>query len=118
MMRPDTLDNTLREKMGTNIQEFLQNLFPRTLESDPNGPGTILSGMISALGISAGPNCSCKQHAIKMNVEGPEWCEQNIDTIIEWLREESEKRNLPFVETIARLIVQRAIKKSKRLLSK
>lgn len=118
MLTPLALENTLKQKMGDNILEFLQNLFPKTLETCPNGPGTILSGMISALGIKANPNCSCKRHAIQMNTEGPDWCEKNIDTIIGWLREESVKRNLLFIESIARLMVQRAINKSRRLLQK
>ena len=118
MITPLTLENTLLEKLGDDIQGYLQSLFPRTLEDDPNGPGTILSGMFSALGITASANCSCKRHAVEMNIKGNDWCEQNIDTIMSWLKEESHKRRLPFVETIARLIVQRAISKSRRLLSK
>jgi hypothetical protein len=118
MLTPLALENTLRSIMGENVQKYLQNLFPKTLESEPNGPGSILSGMISALGIRANPNCSCKKHALKMNEEGPDWCEQNIDTIVGWLKEESEKRKIPFVETIARLMIKRAISKSRRLLSK
>lgn len=118
MITPLALENTLREKLGENPQAFLQNLFPRTLESDPNGPGTILAGMLSALGIRSAPNCACKRRAIQMNTEGPDWCEQNMDTILSWLKEESEKRKLPFIESIAKLIVQRAISKSRRLLSK
>jgi hypothetical protein len=112
------LEGSLREKIGENVQAYLQSLFPRTLESDPNGPGTILSGMISALGIHSTPNCSCRRHALQMNASGPDWCEQNMDTILGWLKEESSKRKLPFVETVARLMVQRAINKSRRLLAK
>lgn len=108
----------LKEIMGDNQQKFLQSLFPVTLEDNPNGPGSILSGMISALGIKSTPNCSCRKHAIEMNEKGPEWCEENMDTILGWLKEESEKRKIPFVETVARMMVNRAISKSKRLLNK
>ena len=38
-----------------------------------------------------------------------DWCEQNIDTIVGWLREEAEKRKLPFVAVGAKLLVKRAI---------
>lgn len=116
-LTPLALENTLKAIMGDDVQSYLQNLFPRTLESDPNGPGTILSGMISALGIQSSANCSCKRHAIEMNTKGPDWCEQNMDTIVGWLREESEKRKLPFIETVAKLMISRAISKSRRLLS-
>lgn len=108
----------LKELMGENPQAYLQNLFPKTLESDPDGPGAILAGMISAMGIKSTPNCSCKKHALEMNNNGPDWCEENLGTILDWLNEESKKRNLPFVRTVAKLIVQRAINKSRRIKKK
>lgn len=110
-------EQKLKHMLGNEPQKFLQDLFPRTLESDPNGPGTILSGMISAMGIKSSPTCSCRRHAIEMNTKGPDWCEENLGTILGWLEEESKKRNLPFVRTVAKLIVQRAINKSRRLLA-
>tara|TARA_B100002019_G_scaffold290471_1_gene308249 strand:+ start:2614 stop:3189 length:576 start_codon:yes stop_codon:yes gene_type:complete len=108
----------LKELMGENPQAYLQNLFPKTLESDPDGPGAILAGMISAMGIKSTPNCSCKRHALEMNNNGPDWCEENLGTILDWLNEEAQKRNLPFVRTVAKLMVQRAINKSRRLKKK
>ena len=38
--------------------------------------------------------------------------------ILNWLNEESKKRNLPFVRTVAKLMVQRAINKSRRIKKK
>lgn len=114
----DIAEEYLKLLMGDDPQSYLQTFLPRTLEDDPDGPGTILSGMFGALGIKSSPTCSCKRHAIEMNTRGPEWCEQNLSTILSWLREESSKRNLPFIESIASLIVKRAINKSKRLLAK
>lgn len=111
-------ESLLREKMGTDQASFLRKLFPVTLEENPNGPGTILSGMISSLGIKTTANCSCKKHALEMNEKGPDWCEQNIDTILSWLREESNKRGLPYVDTVARMMVNKAIAKSRKLLNK
>ncbi len=112
------LEQKLREKLGDNPAKVIRGLFPRTMEEDPNGPGTILSNMISTMGIKSTPNCSCRRHAIEMNIKGPDWCEANMDTILGWLKEESTKRNLPFVEMVARMIVQRSIKTSRRLLKK
>lgn len=109
-------ETKLRESLGTDPARVLRNLFPKTLEECPNGPGTILSGMISSLGIKSTANCSCRRHAIEMNENGPDWCEANIDTILSWLKTESENRRLPFVEAIARMMVKRAISKSRRLL--
>lgn len=110
------IENKLKEQLGDNIAKKLRSLFPKTLEEDPNGPGTILSGMISSIGIKSTPNCSCRRHAIEMNTKGPEWCENNIDTILGWLKEESAKRSIPFIDAVARLMVRRAIRTSKRML--
>lgn len=89
---------------------------PETLEDYPNGPGTILSKMLSKIGIKSTPNCSCRRRAMEMNSRGPEWCAENIETIVGWLREESEKRKLPFVDFAGRLLIQRAIKISRKAL--
>lgn len=114
----DNLEQIFSNKLGDDPQAFLQSLFPKTLESDPDGPGTILSGMIATMGIKTTPTCSCKRHAIQMNEKGNDWCEANMTTILGWLKEESAKRNLPFVESIAKMIVNRAIKTSRRLKAK
>ncbi len=50
-----------------------------------------------------------------MNRNGIDWCEQNISTIVGWLKEESAKRKIPFVESLASLVVKRAIRTSKQL---
>jgi hypothetical protein len=112
------VDQVIADQMGPDPQAYLQSKFPRTLEQDPNGPGTILAGMIKSLGINASPTCSCRQRAIQMNIEGADWCDANIETIMSWLKEESQKRSLPFIDMIARAMVNRAISKSRRLLNK
>jgi hypothetical protein len=109
------LEDRLTTLLGNNPAQTLRNLFPKTLEENPNGPGSILSGMLSSLGIQATPNCSCRRNAIAMNENGPEWCEQNMDTILGWMKTEATKRSLPFVDPVARMMVNRAISKSKRL---
>jgi hypothetical protein len=114
----ENLEAILLNKLGDDPQSFLQSLFPKTLESDPDGPGSILSGMIASMGIKTTPTCSCKKHAIEMNENGCDWCEQNMSTILKWLKEESAKRNLPFIETVAKMMVQRAIRTSRRLKAK
>lgn len=112
------IENKLKQELTSNPAKKLRSMFPKTLEEDPDGPGTILSNMISSIGIKSSPTCSCRRHAIEMNTNGNDWCEANIDTILGWLKEESAKRNLPFVEVVAKLLVQRAIKTSRRILNK
>lgn len=97
-----------------NIEHYLQNLFPRTLEDDPYGPGSILASMFSAIGIKSTPTCSCRRHALEMNKNGIEWCENNLETICGWLQEECKKRHIPYVDAVARMVVNRAINKAKK----
>lgn len=104
----------LLELSNGNMEIFLQKLFPRTLEDDPYGPGSILASMFSAIGIKSSPTCSCRRHALEMNKNGIEWCEENLDTICGWLQEECKKRNIPYVETVAKMVVNRAISKAKK----
>lgn len=111
------IETKLKNYLGEDPAKTLRSLFPKTLEENPNGAGTILTGMISALGIKSSSTCSCRRHALEMNEKGPDWCEQNIDTIVSWLKEESQKRGLPFVETVGRMMVNRAIAKSRKLLA-
>ena len=73
--------------------------------------------MIKSVGIQMTDSCSCKKHALEMNEKGNDWCEQNIDTVVGWLRDEAKRRNLPFLDAIGKLLVGRAIKKSRKLLA-
>jgi len=109
------IENKLKEYLGPDPAIKIRSLFPKTLEEDPNGPGSILSGMFSVIGIKSTPTCSCRKHAIEMNTKGNTWCENNIETIIGWLKEESIKRKIPFIESLAKMVVNKAIKKSKEL---
>jgi hypothetical protein len=76
---------------------------------DPTGTGTFLSSMLEKIGIKASPNCACKTRAKIMNCRGPDWCEENIDKIVGWLREEATKRKLPFIDFAGKLLIKRAI---------
>lgn len=111
---PQQARQKLLEISNGDLQSFLQNKFPKTLEQEPHGPGTILSNMLSIIGIKSSPTCSCKRHALEMNSRGVDWCENNVETICEWLKAESVNRNIPYVDGIAKIIVVRAIKKAKK----
>lgn len=105
----------LKARLGDDIQASLQAMYPRTLEQDPDGPGSILTGMIKTLGISSSSTCSCRRHALEMNDKGPDWCEENMETILSWLRDEAKKRGLPFIDMVGKAMVQRAINRSRKL---
>lgn len=82
-----------------------------------NGPGTELKKLLKKFGIEATPTCSCNSKAKLMDqkeANDPGWCEKNIDTIVGWLREEANKRGLPFVDLAGKMLVQRAINNYKK----
>jgi hypothetical protein len=77
--------------------------------------GTALSELLGRFGIKADEKgCRCKSHAAHMDAAGCEWCEQNVDTIVGWLRESAAERGLPFVDMAARLLVRRAIANARK----
>lgn len=82
-------------------------------EQDPTGPGTFLAKTLEKIGIKSSPTCSCKARAIRMNEMGNDWCADNVPLIVSWLREEAEKRRLPFIDMAGTLLVKRAISLSR-----
>jgi hypothetical protein len=78
------------------------------------GAGHFLSRSLSWFGLRGSENCKCRARARLMDQRGPDWCEENLPEVLEWLREAAEERGLPFVEAIATLFVRRAIAKDRR----
>ena len=81
---------------------------------DRGFPGQELKKLLKKIGIVASPNCPCNKRAKFMDMQGVEWCEENIDTIVEWLQEEATKRKLPFAQMAGKILVKRAIYNAKR----
>ena len=85
------------------------------LPPHPGGAvGTELKKLLAAIGIHSQPNCSCNKRAKMMDATGPDWCEQNISTIVGWLRQEATRRGLPFIDTAAKALVMLAIARARR----
>ena len=78
------------------------------------GPGTELKKLLAKIGIKSSPTCSCNKRAKTMDENGIEWCEQNVETICDWLAEESAKRKLPFVRLAGKAIIHMAIRRAKK----
>ena len=78
------------------------------------GPGTELKAMLSWLVITPTPTCSCNQRAIQMDFWGADECERRKEEILGWLKEEAQKRSLPFVEPAARKMVEWAISRARK----
>jgi hypothetical protein len=79
-----------------------------------DGAGTYLKKYLGRIGITATPTCSCNAKAQHMDIMGVKWCEENVDLIVSWLKEQATNRNLPFVELPARLLVKHAISSAKK----
>lgn len=79
------------------------------LNTASGGPGTELKKLLSKIGINPTPTCSCNSRARIMDEWGTDICEQEIGTILEWLREEATKRKLPFIDMAGYILIKRAI---------
>lgn len=89
--------------------------YPKVKRPGPTGgPGTELKALLKYIGITSTPNCSCNARAKQMDEKGADWCEENIDTILEWLKEQAKTRGLPFVSAGAKVLVKRAISNARR----
>lgn len=82
------------------------------------GAGTELKALLSKIGIKSSPTCSCNKRAKIMDDNGIEWCEQNVETICDWLAEESAKRKLPFVRLAGKALIHLAIRRAKKATNK
>lgn len=86
----------------------------RGWHSVEGGPGTELKKLLAKIGIRPHGDCKCNRRARIMDQRGPDWCKQNLDTIVGWLKEEADERRLPFVARLGRVIIKRAIYNSRK----
>ena len=77
------------------------------------GAGTELKAILHRFGIHE-QSCNCSNHAKVMDNRGPQWCRDNIETIIGWLVFEAKKRHLPAPRKLARLLILSAIRRAVR----
>ena len=78
------------------------------------GAGTELKALLALVGITSTPTCKCNARAKEMDVRGVKWVEENKPTVLAWLKEEAERRKLPFFATAGRMLIKRAIENAKR----
>ncbi len=87
---------------------------PESPKEIDGGPGTELKKILARWGIRPGENCACTRRAKTMDQNGPRWCEQNLDKIVGWLKEEANNRKLPFINRLGKILVRRAIRNSQK----
>ena len=77
-------------------------------------PGTELKKLLAKFGLKETADCACKSRAAFMDRQGCEWVEANVDTVVGWLREEAEKRGLPFVDAAGKMLVREALRRARK----
>ncbi len=78
------------------------------------GPGTQLHKILGLFGFAFSKQCKCRARMIQMNKWGCDGCEEHMDEICGWLREEAAARRLPYLDVAGRLLVRRAIANARR----
>lgn len=86
---------------------------PRTEIPDPpratetkGGPGSELKRLLGRVGIHPRPGCACRSIARVMDQRGPDWCAQNIEKIVGWMRKEAGKRSFPYAKALAAVVTR------------
>jgi hypothetical protein len=100
-------------KLDTYDLRPMPTALPRSIPPIPLGPGGHLKKLIASLGVKPG-NCNCEPSVATMNHNGPDWCEANIETIVDWLRVAAKEQRYIFSATVARILVRRAIRNARR----
>lgn len=65
---------------------------PFVITPPPAGPGTELKHLLKELGIDIVTNCSCNSRAQEMNKWGVQGCRDRREEIVQWLKEEQDRR--------------------------
>jgi hypothetical protein len=116
MKTPDQIKEEIAAKLAAKLA---RRAAPPSAAAAPlgRGPGTELRKMLASIGIHPrGEKCRCNQHAHEMDVRGADWCEENLESIIDWLEAEAKTRGLIgalFTRTAARMAVKKAIARSR-----
>ena len=95
-------DECLRDKYSGDVDRMVR------------GPGTELHRLLGKFGLHMKKGCACKARMVQMNKWGCDGCEENIETIVEWMKEEAAARGLPYLSTVGRMLVRRAIHNARK----
>lgn len=84
--------------------------------SGGGGAGSELTRLLSFFWVRHTSGCQCSERASRMDEMGPEWCRENRDLILSWLQEEAQRRGIPFVRSVADMVLEAAISRAERRL--
>lgn len=79
------------------------------------GCGTELKKVLKKIGIEATPDCACNARAVQMDFNGSEWCKENKELILDWLKEEADRRKTIFSRTAAGLMLALVIRRGAKI---
>jgi hypothetical protein len=108
---PAARDNATRLKILQDHGHLLTHI-------EVCGPGTELKKLIAWFYSPEKKNCKCPTRIAKMNKWGADKCEENIDTIMRWLKHSATINSILFVEPAVRLLVWLAIRRARKKCSK
>lgn len=61
----------------------------------PPGPGTCLARILKdEYGVQEEAGCACTSRMDEMNAKGVDWCEANVEKIVDWMLDEVDRRKL------------------------
>ena len=93
---------------------MLRDKYSGDVDPVHRGPGTELHKLLAFFGVHMRAGCSCRGRMVQMNKWGCDGCEENIETIVEWMKEEAAARKLPYLSTVGRMLVRRAIHNARK----
>ena len=85
-----------------------------TAPAPDGGPGTELTRLLAKVGIKYTENCPCKDRSRIMDAWGTRKCRDSIPQIVVWMREEAQKRGLPFLDIAAKGMILMAIRRAEK----
>ena len=86
-----------------------------TTTKTTGGPGTHLKNLLAWFNIkSKEKGCGCRSLQKKMDRNGPQWCRDNREQILDHLAAEAKKRGLPFLRLAAEKLLELAIRRSEK----
>jgi len=103
-------------KTGTTTQ-----IVEAKITQDICGTGTELKNIFASFNIHPDNKCNCEAIVLEMNQRGPDWCEGNIENLVDRIEEESKKRRWAkyvFSRFVVKRLIKLAIRRDRRKVEK
>lgn len=93
---------------------------PMDDEGNSCGVGSNIKALLKTMGIEASATCGCNAQAARLDAIGPDACEAEIESILDYMHEQAKSRNLEslFVRPAVRIAVQLAIRRARKKIKK